>query len=111
MNASELKYHVERMSTFKMLEVETLPEGTLILALGVHVLRWRPEWGEAKYAFVEDEETDALITKLKEVLENAANELSNAQGEWSSVSEAYAPEWTHSLKAVECACRDAIGES
>ncbi len=43
----------------------------------------------------------ASIPLFLEKLQDAANALSNAQGEWSSVDAAYAPEWTHELKDVE----------
>ena len=50
---------------------------------------------------------------MLEKLQDAANALSNAQGEWSSVDAAYAPEWTHELKNVEseimALIEDAIG--
>ena len=51
------------------------------------------------------DEAAEIFERLKQALENAANALSNAQGEWSSVSAAYAPEWTHELKNVESECR------
>lgn len=45
---------------------------------------------------------------LLEKLEDAANALSNAQGEWACVDSAFAPEWTHELKNVESEIREAI---
>jgi len=58
-----------------------------------------------KNAKILDLKQNKGIEELKQALENAANALSNAQGEWSSVSAAYAPGWTHELKSVENECR------
>ena len=53
----------------------------------------------------------AYAPALLEKLDDAANALSNAQGEWSSVDTAYAPIWTHELKNVESEIRALIEEA
>ena len=53
---------------------------------------------------------EAQNKKLVEQLENAANALSNAQGEWGCVDSAYAPEWTSEMKDVESECRALLSE-
>ena len=45
---------------------------------------------------------------LLAALEDAADALSAAQGEWASVSETYAPESTQALKQAEAKARAAI---
>jgi hypothetical protein len=45
---------------YKLVEFADLKEGQLVLAFGVHMLRWNfDEWGDPTYAFVSaDEEPD-----------------------------------------------------
>ncbi len=39
--------------------------------------------------------------ELRPYLEDAIEVISNAQGEWYSVTKTYAPEWTHPYKQIE----------
>jgi hypothetical protein len=56
------------MTGYKLLEDF---EGVAVQYVGVYVLRWRSEWGEPQFAFVEDDdadtERDALRAQLAQV--------------------------------------------
>ena len=52
------------MRPFKMLrEFEDIP----VQFVGVHVLHWKPEWGEPEVAFIEAEEWDSVLEALEQV--------------------------------------------
>jgi hypothetical protein len=55
-----------------------LTEGTPVVFVGVHVLRWQPYWGEPSVGFVEcGDEIDALRKQLeiaREALEKYASD-------------------------------------
>ncbi len=60
---------------------------------------------ERKEQAIANTATDKAIkhfdSKLRPYLEDAIEVLSNAQGEWYSVTKTYAPEWTHPFKELE----------
>jgi len=47
--------------------IENPKEGEPVVFLGVHALRWRPEWGEPKIAFV-DIDDDEEICEVRGML-------------------------------------------
>jgi len=51
--------------------IENPQENEPIVFLGVHALRWRPEWGEPAVAFVDvdGDELDCLIAENKRLRE------------------------------------------
>lgn len=53
------------MTYYKQVE---LTEGTPVIFVGVHVLRWRPEWGEPSVGFMEADEIDDLRAKLDDAV-------------------------------------------
>ena len=61
----------------------------------------RQKIATALSAQYDPEHLRAAAPEMFEKLEQAAEALSHAQGEWSSVDAAHAPLWTHELKTAE----------
>lgn len=61
--------------THKWKMIQDPQEGELVTFLGVHALRWRPEWGEPTVAFVDEEVND----DARELLENLVRHCDNSK--------------------------------
>lgn len=41
--------------------IEPLEDGVPVVFVGVHALRWRPEWGEPRVGFIQADDNDAWL--------------------------------------------------
>lgn len=55
-----------------------------------------------------DKAVKSYDRELRPYLEDIIEVLSNAQGEWYSVTKTYAPEWTHPFKEIESLIDEAL---
>lgn len=74
------------MQKWKLIQGEDLKDGVPVVFVGVHVLRWRSEWGEPSVAFIDKEDHEP---ELLEALEKAVNALEDklyddAEETWAS---------------------------